>query len=61
MIRTTRWKLIHYPKIERWQLFDIANDPLERHNLSNDADYETVRKQLRVKLEQARRAQHDIE
>jgi arylsulfatase A-like enzyme len=36
MVRDDRWKLIHYPKIDRWQLFDLRNDPLERHDLSGE-------------------------
>jgi arylsulfatase A-like enzyme len=36
MIRTDRWKLIHYPHIDRWQLFDVANDPFELKDLAND-------------------------
>ncbi len=35
MIRTERWKLIHYPKIGRFQLFDLGNDPLELQKSSN--------------------------
>ena len=34
MIRTDRWKLIHYPKINRHQLFDLKNDPDELLDLS---------------------------
>jgi arylsulfatase A-like enzyme len=29
-----RWKLIRYPKINRSQLFDLKNDPDERHDLT---------------------------
>lgn len=28
------WKLIHYPQVDRWQLFDLNNDPLEMEDLS---------------------------
>jgi arylsulfatase A-like enzyme len=34
MVRTERWKLIHYPKIARTQLFDVAADPEETSDLS---------------------------
>lgn len=37
MVRDDRWKLIHYPKIDRWQLFDLRNDPWERRDLSGEA------------------------
>jgi len=33
MVRTERWKLIHYPKINRTQLFDLKNDPHEMTDL----------------------------
>lgn len=31
-----RWKLIAYPKVPRVQLFDLHNDPDERHDLAGD-------------------------
>ncbi len=34
MVRTDRWKLIHYPKIDRYQLFDLAKDADEIDDLS---------------------------
>ncbi len=34
MVRDTRWKLIHYTKIDRRQLFDLASDPDEVIDLS---------------------------
>lgn len=36
MVRDDRWKLIWYPKIERYQLFDLKRDPLEMRDLSGD-------------------------
>jgi arylsulfatase A-like enzyme len=34
MVRTSDgWKLIHYPKAEKWQLFDLNHDPHELANL----------------------------
>ncbi|MGE3821521.1 MAG: sulfatase-like hydrolase/transferase [Isosphaeraceae bacterium] len=36
MVRDERWKLLWYPKIDRFQLFDLANDPWEIHDLSTD-------------------------
>jgi arylsulfatase A-like enzyme len=37
MIRTDTWKLIDYPRIGRFQLFEIGRDPDERNDLSTDA------------------------
>ncbi len=35
-VRDGRWKLIAYPKINHFQLFDLKNDPAELKNLVND-------------------------
>ncbi|OHB84866.1 MAG: choline-sulfatase [Planctomycetes bacterium RBG_16_64_12] len=51
MIRTDRWKLIHYPKVEKYQLFDLANDPYELENLAVGPCRATVFAELRAKLE----------
>ena len=37
MVRDERWKLIWYPKIDRFQLFDLATDPDEVADLSGEA------------------------
>ncbi len=34
MVRDGRWKLLYYPKIERYQLFDLSADPDEINDLS---------------------------
>ncbi|NLY01369.1 MAG: sulfatase-like hydrolase/transferase [Rhodopirellula sp.] len=36
MIRTDRWKLIHYPKVDKLQLFDLEADPYETKNLAEE-------------------------
>jgi arylsulfatase A-like enzyme len=51
MIRTDRWKLVHYPKIDKYQLFDLANDPFELENLAVGPCRATVFAELRGKLE----------
>ena len=35
-VRDERWKLIRYPQIDHTQLFDLANDPDESHDLAGD-------------------------
>ena len=50
MIRSERFKLIYYPVGNRFQLFDMDNDPDELHNLANDPAYEDVREELTEKL-----------
>lgn len=51
MIRTDKWKLVHYPKIGRYQLFDLENDPLEMEDMIGRPCYATVFADLRTKLE----------
>ncbi len=51
MIRTDRWKLIHYPKLGKYQLFDLPKDPHELHNLAAGAEHAKVVAELRAKLE----------
>ena len=51
MIRTDRWKLIFYPKIGKYQLFDLVNDPAEKENLAAEPRHAEVFAELRAKLE----------
>jgi arylsulfatase A-like enzyme len=51
MVRTDRWKLIHYPQVNRYQFFDLQADPDELRDLSADPRHETVRNELRARLE----------
>ena len=59
MVRTDRWKLIHYPKIDRWQLFDRLADPHELHNLVDDVEKSQVLVALRQQLAALQRSHND--
>ena len=49
-IRTDRYKLIFFHKINQWELFDLASDPHELKNIYSDpAQAETV-KALKAEL-----------
>jgi len=50
MVRDSRWKLIHYPKIGRHQLFDLANDPDEVDDLSGVPAYAQRMAELQARL-----------
>ena len=52
MIRTERWKLIYYPKIERTQLFDLQNDPHETRDLASQPRHTRTVAGLRNRLTQ---------
>ncbi len=50
MIRGDRWKLIQYPQIDHWQLFDLESDPDERHNLADDPTHDEIKQELQSRL-----------
>ena len=51
MIRNKRFKLIHYPHLNRYQLFDLSEDPQELNDLSKNSALKGILAGLRVKLE----------
>ncbi len=54
-ITTDRYKFIHfYYDIEKWELYDLEKDPMEKNNIYNDAAYADVQADLHKQLEQLR-------
>ena len=44
-VRTERYKLIYFNKIDQWELYDLQKDPREMRNIVNDpGQAETVKK-----------------
>lgn len=54
-VRTDRWKLIHYYADDRWELFDLRNDPSEMENLHGRPGTEETEAALRQELLRLRR------
>ena len=54
-IRTARYKLIRFYQFGEWELYDLQNDPDERHNLYGHADYRSVVARLTEQLDGLRR------
>lgn len=54
-IRDARWKLIRYPQIDRWQLFDLDQDPQEMENLYDSSlpEHQAARQRLAEALSTA--------
>jgi arylsulfatase A-like enzyme len=50
MVRDARWKLIWYPKIDRYQLFDLARDPWELEDLSGRSEQRAKVDELKTLL-----------
>jgi arylsulfatase A-like enzyme len=59
MIRKDGFKLIVYPKINKILLFDLKNDPLEQHNISDQNQYKIKVKNLFENLLLLQRKQRD--
>jgi len=52
MVRDKRWKLIHYPEIDRYQLFDLNKDPFEKNDLIGKDHHAQVVRHLQSLLAQ---------
>ncbi len=57
--RDERWKVIWYPKIDRWQIFDLLADPEETVDLARDPANAGLVTALRRRLQAARVELHD--
>lgn len=60
MIRSADgWKLIRYPKIDHWQLFDLNADRFELKNLADDPAHAERRANLEKQLDEWRKEKGD--
>ena len=53
-VRTQRYKLIHYPMVNEWELFDLVKDPDELKSVYGAPGYQGVQERLKEKLDQLR-------
>lgn len=53
-VRTARHKLIHYPRTDEWELFDLEEDPHEMHNAYSDPAKAPLVEQLKAELARLR-------
>jgi arylsulfatase A-like enzyme len=58
-VRTERYKLIYFHRINQWELFDLKKDPHELNNVYKNSDYEGTVKQLKAELERLRQELND--
>src|SRR5947207_12817064 len=49
-IRTERYKLIYFNKIDQWELFDLQKDPRELNNVYPDPAYADTLRNLKEEL-----------
>ncbi len=53
-VRDERYKLIHFDRINEWELFDLKNDPRELKSVYDDPGYSDVRKKMLAELKRLR-------
>jgi len=58
-VRTERYKLIYFWAKDEWELFDLAKDPLELHNLYGQPAHERLTAELKVELARLKKELHD--
>jgi arylsulfatase A-like enzyme len=58
-IRTLDKKLIYYWKKDQWEMFDLATDPEELHNLYNDPAWKDIVAHLKDELYQLKKSVKD--
>jgi len=59
MVRTARWKLIHYLRLGTYQLFNLEQDPWELANLADDPRHAGTLKDLQQRLRAWQKEQGD--
>jgi arylsulfatase A-like enzyme len=58
-VRDDRWKLICYPQINYYQLFDLETDPNEMQNLWESSQYVDKGKEMIALLKEAQKEAGD--
>ena len=53
-VRTDRFKLMYFPGLDEWELFDLQQDPDEIVNLSGDPRHAVKEAELRSELQRLR-------
>lgn len=58
-VRTERYKLIYFHRINQWELFDLKNDPHELKNIVNDTKNAKLMAELKTELTRLRKELDD--
>lgn len=49
-VRTDRYKLIYFNKLDQWELYDLRKDPREMRNVYSDPAYAKIVEKLKKEL-----------
>jgi arylsulfatase A-like enzyme len=58
-VRTARYKLIYFNKINQWELFDLVKDPHELKNVYADPAYAGTVKMLKAEMDRLKKELKD--
>ena len=58
-VRTQRYKLIYFDKLNQWELYDLKKDPIEMHNLYGDPASAALIKELKAELYRLKKSLKD--
>lgn len=58
-VRTDRYKLIHFNRIDAWELFDLEKDPRELKSVYGDPAYAKTVEQMKTRLTELRKQYQD--
>lgn len=59
MVRRDHMKLIHYPAVDKYEMYDLSQDPHERHNLSESAQHADKLKELQADMKSIMQSMDD--
>ncbi|MBK6797453.1 MAG: sulfatase [Acidobacteria bacterium] len=58
-VRTERYKLIYFNKLDQWELYDLKKDPQEMHNVYSDPGYKRILLDLKKELQRLKKEVKD--
>jgi arylsulfatase A-like enzyme len=58
-VRTDRYKLIYFHRLDQWELFDLKKDPHELNNVYADSAYADTVTKLKAELARLRKELND--
>ncbi len=54
-VRTERYKLIHFYRLDEWEMYDLDRDPDEMRSVADDPAYAAIRRDLEAELTRLQR------
>ena len=58
-VRTERYKLIYFNRLDQWELYDLEKDPRELNNVYSDKNYASIITDLKAELTRLRKELDD--